>query len=556
MKVKIALAVLIIAGIFFLSLGRILPERANRFVEISLTATDIARLARENNLDHWQLVQRLAALGVGSVVVAETTIAELESTGRLTSFFPPDIGRLKMLDLIEPGSPVNSASILTRDKSLAVQIKEVLEKRYSILSNLEIIGQRQPYYLLKFTEFFPEIRDLPVGADPAQVDFFHRAGLKVGLLLKNTGRPDCLPEILKNLDRVLPEKNEVFGWTTADHSRDIFLLGNFLLTNKILFCDFEFNSVAGRDYLLKNFPGVCLRSHLISASEYKSGLDFFQVARRIRRAIRERNVRLVLINLPERIPAELIFNWLRGLVRDISKDGFLVESARPAPFPSRGFLSLRKFFGFCLLLFGPFLGWYYGQKTGKISALSRYLLINFITLLVGILLGIVGTDIQFQQNITSLSGLKLATFGCFLGGIFWLFSFSEIKRWLSQPLIVGWLVALGLAGIVITYWLWRSGNTGIPLPGEIFVREWLENCFYVRPRFKEFLLGQPALFLGLVYNQKWLLLVGLVGQISVMNTFAHFHTPLWLSILRTLVGIFLGLGLGVVIQYGRKKLRK
>jgi hypothetical protein len=35
-------------------------------------------------------------------------------------------------------------------------------------------------------------------------------------------------------------------------------------------------------------------------------------------------------------------------------------------------------------------------------------------------------------------------------------------------------------------------------------------------------------------------LIGLIGQISIVNTFLHFHIPLELCLLRTLHGLWIG----------------
>ena len=54
-----------------------------------------------------------------------------------------------------------------------------------------------------------------------------------------------------------------------------------------------------------------------------------------------------------------------------------------------------------------------------------------------------------------------------------------------------------------------------------------------------------GLFLALRYRSAWLLIiVGTLGQLTMVSTFTHIHTPLLISIIRT------GLGLGVGIIFG------
>jgi hypothetical protein len=85
----------------------------------------------------------------------------------------------------------------------------------------------------------------------------------------------------------------------------------------------------------------------------------------------------------------------------------------------------------------------------------------------------------------------------------------------------------------------RSGNLpAIPVARwEELLRERLEDWLIARPRFKEFLVGHPALMLwrrepSLVHLG--LLALGALGQASIINTFVHLHTPLVLSLWRTI----------------------
>ena len=107
----------------------------------------------------------------------------------------------------------------------------------------------------------------------------------------------------------------------------------------------------------------------------------------------------------------------------------------------------------------------------------------------------------------------------------------------------------------------RTGNQGLPVPAiEEAFRGFLEENFQARPRTKEFLIGHPALVVALAYRRTHsrspvrrrrfavhlLLLLGAVGQISILNTFAHAHSAVAISVARTVYGVLLGLIIGVV----------
>jgi hypothetical protein len=110
-------------------------------------------------------------------------------------------------------------------------------------------------------------------------------------------------------------------------------------------------------------------------------------------------------------------------------------------------------------------------------------------------------------------------------------------------------IALGAIAVVLL----RSGNES-PLEMlsiEGWFRESLEQFFSVRPRTKE-LIGHPLLivfFLSLPWRNRLSVLfalAGLLGQISILNTFCHLHTPLLLTTERVLIGLALGIASGVI----------
>jgi hypothetical protein len=115
-------------------------------------------------------------------------------------------------------------------------------------------------------------------------------------------------------------------------------------------------------------------------------------------------------------------------------------------------------------------------------------------------------------------------------------------------LAVAFAVAAVLGLVVM-----RRGN--FPILGaseaELALRGFLNELF-VRPRFKE-LVGHPMAVLALL-NPRWpawatapLLVAGVVAQASVLNSFSHYHTPLVVSLQRTVIALALGLVVGLVL---------
>jgi hypothetical protein len=146
------------------------------------------------------------------------------------------------------------------------------------------------------------------------------------------------------------------------------------------------------------------------------------------------------------------------------------------------------------------------------------------------------------------------------------------RRWrqiTGYPVTVGLVVAVLLALGLLALVLMRTGNEpGIGVSAiEMKMRETLERYLLARPRTKEFLVGHPALVLALAMSaagigrRAWipLLLVGVIGQASVVNTLCHIHTPLALSLPRILLGWLLGAIIGtlafVAIRWWTKRVQ-
>lgn len=134
-----------------------------------------------------------------------------------------------------------------------------------------------------------------------------------------------------------------------------------------------------------------------------------------------------------------------------------------------------------------------------------------------------------------------------------------LRRYRLRDVRLGdWAVG-GSVLLAMVLALLRSGNLSSLSDWSLFawerdLRGILEDGFGVRPRFKEFFVGHPLLLVGLLLHPRGrrpataaLLTLGTIGQVSLVNTFLHLHTPLALTLLRTLHGVWLGLLLGIAL---------
>ena len=147
---------------------------------------------------------------------------------------------------------------------------------------------------------------------------------------------------------------------------------------------------------------------------------------------------------------------------------------------------------------------------------------------------------------------------------------TQIKELLDKSISVKifllMLIVFGAFVVLIA----RSGHTsGMPVSGlEIKIRALLEQIFYARPRSKEIFFGHPAFMLAIVaFLKKFpkmicfaLVMAATIGQSSMVETFAHMRTPIFMSFMRGIDGLIPGAIIGavliVILQFFSQRLTK
>ena len=183
------------------------------------------------------------------------------------------------------------------------------------------------------------------------------------------------------------------------------------------------------------------------------------------------------------------------------------------------------------------------------------------------------SDVQYFLEINIFRGIKLTfvlpillvafafmrRFDIFGDNLLNPVSFKEqAQRLLNIKVSVKMLFGLLAAAVAAVIFVGRSGHTGgIPVPGlELKLRAFLEQAFYARPRSKELFIGHPAFILMMMaWYRKWpaglffiLTMIATIGQGSMVETFAHMRTPVFMSLMRGIDGAIWGCVLGVVIM--------
>ena len=212
----------------------------------------------------------------------------------------------------------------------------------------------------------------------------------------------------------------------------------------------------------------------------------------------------------------------------------------------------------CLLVMKP-----EARSIGKsVVALLKLCVISYIgaVLMVGLL-----ADILFMLKLDQFIGVKLAHVVPIVAVPFILYIWNEekpltfVKQLLEKALDYKWTMLGVLVAVAGVIYLSRTGNSGAELSAaESMMRTFLNDVMGVRPRSKEFLIGYPftlLLFWLGASRKNWILTIpAIIGQVSLVNTYAHIHTALIMSMQRSFNGLVLGIAVGMLLIVGVKLL--
>jgi hypothetical protein len=209
----------------------------------------------------------------------------------------------------------------------------------------------------------------------------------------------------------------------------------------------------------------------------------------------------------------------------------------------------------------------FGSKSVR-KSLITILKITGISLIGAILMIGLLADLTYMVKVNQFIGVKLAhtiPIGLVIG--FLVLKKAREDEWLKagwpkageffhQPLLLGPTLAVIVLAVIYYIYVDRTGNQSAFVTGtELQVRSLLDQLLGIRPRTKEFLIGHPVMLLALYFGYKFrygvgLLLVGIIAQVSLVNTFAHIHTPIAISLIRTGYGLVFGMVIGLALLAG------
>lgn len=598
-----------------LAYQRLQLEKQNNQYEIVMDYQDILRLSKEQSVDLPQLLPLLKKTGVTTIALVEDNLVRAEEEGIIEHSHLPKLlepafncNYIIILDQDSAGRIyANLSALLGKDK-VHWQKKNLLVAKgyYGDISALGLgLDQKKKAYLEKMgfkviPRVYNETRFNPASIEKKIAQF-------QGFPLIIFAEDEILgyPKDIKATASAMKKNNIAFGYVELGKQR-----GDRELT---LLCGTNFKKVHSiTAYEIRNrkvTPSQAVPRYVRAVKERGVRYIYFHPFDNLETGAIPKNLAVI-----------------SSIREDLSASGYLVNSASQFGYLKIGFgpvliLTLGLIAAFLLLinyfiLLGERLNWLFfvallllflackflfvhGLLLNQLLALAAALIFPALAVISafnsfkntrlvlafigmwGMLLGITLTgagfivallsDSAFMVGTRSFMGAKFALFVPLLVIPLYFLAFYE-KTTSAKEKIIGFfklqvpvtkflLALVGVGAIVIV--LARSDNFVLPVLNveEIF-RGFLENLFWVRPRTKEFLIGYPLLFAGIIFYLKgqkkylWVFLTfGAIALTSLINTFCHIHTPLLTSLLRSFIGLVFGFVLGLVLYFCLSKLK-
>jgi len=503
-------------------------ERADRRLVVLVDWSEVRDMAARLGIPEDRLLERLYASGANGLLVGSSCVQDYFSKARSVS---------------SPAAAGSVARNLT-DRHISPSLRD-----------------------------WERIKDAEAGYDPDLLDKAARAGFHIVFRVNNDPwlpKDKLFQELreagdargesgyLLNTDEVPGGPESLPDWRSlVDGTTRIQLL-------------FEFHPAKSTTMLAHAAPAATWRAHTIAPNELKD-LTPGQVLARWRRAVEERSCRFLLVHVSPNAALPAYLDGISALRQDFVKRGWEIAWPRPRmtrSFPSFSQRRLAPWAAFFVAILTPVAALLFGLRKKSWEAFAQIFL---ITLGGSCVTAALADSPLTRIEIEPFRGIKIAFLAAWLGCFLCLYTWDELKDQLLKSVRRIDILAGLAAAAVMGYIFVRMGNAGAgwKLGWEQGLRDRLEGLLVARPRFKEFAAGYPFLILGLEKCSRtksrsfWrdgrpLIALGMIGPVSVVNTFCHLHSPLYLAFWRTANGLVLGSVIGLALlaikKWGGKRL--
>ena len=573
-------------GIFF----RYKVEASNKATGIAVELQTIVDYASFTNQEVFKVLEDAHNSDINGVVVTEDTVQTMIDRGELHFNTFGSMSKIY-------GSPQIIARMM---RYASIKFGEDSFRR---IQNATDPG-------IEFVGPIDQLRLVSLGIDEAMTKLARNAGMEIIFRHTNTvGVNRKYMETLFEDDAksggkwFLPSGDQMLGRRGNED-----YISEALIKFDMYYLTPEFAKLSGDAKIREKSKERTLRLHAIQPAESDKMTEGAVVDRFVK-AFRERGIRWLLvrpISMSEEDPVKTLFLLTKKIGAGIRAEGGDVKVPRPFTEPENP----QWLFVAITLSAVPFLAWvgfcFFPQTWVRIAGAALLTLLaaacwkesirpyfdlvaaigfptgaylwlagrektnEFVGYVVMLLMSFVGglivsgtlVGITWSLQNDQFSGIKAAHFVPIgLAGLIFMLRQGDIKERLKSPIFWGSaILGLGILAAV-AFMLSRTGNdnpAGVS-DSELALRALLDKVLMVRPRTKEFMIGHPALILGLgllslsVDRKKLfgpaviLLTIGAIGLTSVVNTMCHLHSPVDLAFLRIGIGALLGgmIGFGI-----------
>ena len=583
-RLQFILAVLLSLSLIpalILAWQRIAFERAYNTVGLAIDYQDVIIQARENGLKEDDLLKQYQALGVNGVSSYEDTLSRLVQQDKVI-YRDGSSWRNERLSLKLDVSQVKSREYYLR--SLEAGVAERFTAKYKYLTRTARIDGED------WTVFSLDVGGLPAGPSMERIARLEGLGFFVAYRPFEASSLTSPGADFPKVPFIVYAGDQITGNSTAQKLEAMKALSQRYVTGVI-----ESVDQVGLEDIARVSPVV--RVFAIPAA-WQAVLQPEEAASKFVLAARERNHRLLYLRPYERIDDTETF--LAKITAGLERADLKIGTPTALEFTQNALLSRISLAG-PLLGLALFVTVFNVQWLGVLVGLG-VLAVSFLfggfgsrgeALLAAIVFPVLGfalaraklVDWARACGITLMGAFFVSALGAGRNEVLALEPFrgvaltlvmppvllgltmlprqdirKTIKDLWATPVNLGLIAIIGAVIAAVALTVLRRGNTtgGSISPTEARVRAALQDSI-IRPRTKELALHAPAMLALIGVLPPWmnnLLLMGsTIGQGSIVDSFAHYHTPLLISLQRTVNGIFFGALIGVAVMIAARVLK-
>ncbi len=564
MRLKAGHLGLLVLGMLAIALPR-LAERAReesqeRTVTLAADWSEVQAVFARTAVAPSQLLSQLHDSGVTGLVVSPLTLSDLLQQHRFEPQRPAS------------GNPLDTARLRFDQPALAEQVYRELSLRG--VPDLVFKREGSSGILERKNGRFESVSDIDAGYDETLVHAVRHTGLTPIFRVTQDAWSSAAGQEDASLVKQLQTSPSGIYWGGDDlpgGSETLPLWKTQVARSGVTQFLFEFKPAKAAVLMARAHPASTYKAHTIPVAEFKDS-TWAQQKQRWIRAVDERMCRLLLMHVPPTLSGPRYLDELREFSEILNKRGFRLGFPEPRVYwpASVGRIGrlLQPVAALLLAVFAPLFGLWWSVSNlvdGKVPVVHawpmpvrQFLKLSALTLVGALFVAAVADHPYTRLEIVPFRGVKLIFVLSMLGALGLLFSREELMRFVRHT-VTRWEIIVGLVIVAAAgYILLRTGNAPAAARSSLEqpLRDFLERILVARPRFKEFALGHPLVLLG-YYIQAWhhenkttwdgrvLIWLGMIGQVSMVNTFCHLHSPLRMEIWRSINGLCLGFLIGI-----------